>query len=486
MTSSTFAAAQQRILARRAQRQSEAENRVSAPQSQHASRLREILPFPFASLNDRGLKAWDTIKGRKGTRPAFRVGQIDAELLDEELLQLFKGQVAEGLKYFSASIREDYVPEIFLGLRLLLFKSSIWDHSASYGATLQNLHYVDARHTGPVPKAPSRLQKVLYGISTIGGRYGWQKWEDYLADQERDYESPRGPSLKLRLLKRVTDMASTVHSAAAFISFLIFLYNGRYRTLTDRILGLRLAPKAANVSRQVSFEYLNRQLVWHAFTEFLLFLLPLVGISKWRRWLARAWRHAKGLLRGGSLEGEEMEQQQGELYFLPERTCAICFRDQNPVSSGTEADILASSRIQGGIVGNALTDITNPYETVPCGCVYCFVCIATKLEGEEGEGWICLRCGILVKECKPWSGDVIEEPMKKPAKVTKSVNFSDKEKGHGEDNDDDGDTPGESENNHAGKRTTEHLWEDEQQQQQQQQDSFAETGAWRYENEKGP
>jgi hypothetical protein len=33
------------------------------------------------------------IKGRDGTRPAFRVGQVDAELLDEELLGLLKGQV---------------------------------------------------------------------------------------------------------------------------------------------------------------------------------------------------------------------------------------------------------------------------------------------------------------------------------------------------------------------------------------------------------
>ena len=40
--------------------------------------------------------------GSNGTegRPAFRVGQLDTELLDEELLELMKGQLWNGLKYF--------------------------------------------------------------------------------------------------------------------------------------------------------------------------------------------------------------------------------------------------------------------------------------------------------------------------------------------------------------------------------------------------
>jgi peroxin-2 len=47
-----------------------------------------------------GWALWNSIKGRDGTRPAFRVGQVDAELLDEELLGLMKNQVGDALKYF--------------------------------------------------------------------------------------------------------------------------------------------------------------------------------------------------------------------------------------------------------------------------------------------------------------------------------------------------------------------------------------------------
>ena len=39
-----------------------------------------------------------------GSRPAFRVGQLDTELLDEELLELLKGQLWGGLKYFRVCV----------------------------------------------------------------------------------------------------------------------------------------------------------------------------------------------------------------------------------------------------------------------------------------------------------------------------------------------------------------------------------------------
>jgi len=58
------------------------------------------LPLPLQDIGQHAIAVWDTIKGRDGTRPAFRVGQVDAELLDEELLELLRVQVGEGLKYF--------------------------------------------------------------------------------------------------------------------------------------------------------------------------------------------------------------------------------------------------------------------------------------------------------------------------------------------------------------------------------------------------
>ncbi|KGQ02887.1 Peroxisomal biogenesis factor 2 [Beauveria bassiana D1-5] len=185
---------------------------------------------------------------------------------------------------------------------------------------------------------------------------------------------------------------------------------------------MRLAPPTSQVSREVSFEYLNRQLVWHAFTEFLLFVLPLIGINRWRRWLSRTWRKTKEIVNTTAAEdGGGGGGASGEYGFLPERTCAICYQDQNEAT--TENEIMAAAA-SSGVVGSAQTDVTNPYETIPCGCVYCFVCLATRLEREEGEGITCLRCGEHVKECRPWDGDVVEPAGSRPG-GHKTVAFTD-------------------------------------------------------------
>jgi peroxin-2 len=44
----------------------------------------------------------------------------------------------------------------------------------------------------------------------------------------------------------------------------MFLY--RYPTIVERLLGARLVYEKPDMNRAVSFEYMNRQLVWHEFS----------------------------------------------------------------------------------------------------------------------------------------------------------------------------------------------------------------------------
>jgi peroxin-2 len=103
MASADFAAAQTRLLERRRAREAAEQARQAEQQAARATATTR-LPFPFRNIGDASLSVWDTIKGREGTRPAFRVGQVDAELLDEELLELMKGQVGEALKYYGVCL----------------------------------------------------------------------------------------------------------------------------------------------------------------------------------------------------------------------------------------------------------------------------------------------------------------------------------------------------------------------------------------------
>ena len=227
------------------------------------------------------------------------------------------------------------------------------------------------------------------------------------------------PSYSLQLLRRLTEYANNLHDAASLASFLVFLVNGRYRTLTDRFLRLRLVPTSYGISREVSFEYLNRQLVWHAFTEFLLFLLPLVGVARWRRILTRAWRkiHSAVLTFFGfssqvgdrGRHGQGSPKKQGTLSFLPTRTCAICYADQN-LSTVSEADALAHFSSAGG--GHRWLRSNRHHESVSSGPMCMRILLRVRgrsaSPSEEGEGWLCLRCSESVSSCRPWSGDVLQ------------------------------------------------------------------------------
>jgi peroxin-2 len=132
MASTDFALAQERIAARRRAREAEQVAQLAAQQENSEVRQRLArLPYPLAGLGRAGITTWENIRGREGTRPAFRVGQVDAELLDEELLELLKGQVGEALKYFGSHIQDEWSAEIMLALRAVLFKLSVWDHGIS-------------------------------------------------------------------------------------------------------------------------------------------------------------------------------------------------------------------------------------------------------------------------------------------------------------------------------------------------------------------
>lgn len=86
----------------------------------------------------------------------------------------------------------------------------------------------------------------------------------------RPANSPSQAARKRQHLKRLAwdliNRSEQIWQTLGLINFLVFLYDGRYRTVVERILGMRLVYAKRAVTRNVSFEFLNRQLVWEAMT----------------------------------------------------------------------------------------------------------------------------------------------------------------------------------------------------------------------------
>lgn len=70
-----------------------------------------------------------------------RIGQLDADLLDQELTDLLVQPVKAALRKASPLVEKRHSAEIYMLLRLVLYKFSIYDRGASYGAMLRNLKY---------------------------------------------------------------------------------------------------------------------------------------------------------------------------------------------------------------------------------------------------------------------------------------------------------------------------------------------------------
>ncbi|CAG8657978.1 8119_t:CDS:2 [Ambispora leptoticha] len=298
----------------------------------------------------------------------MRVSQLDADSLDNELFGLLKEQLLTAFGLFSAKTFE---PELLALLQLVLYRFSIYESGATYGAQLQNLKYRnEKRHVVQSTSADdplSKFQRISYGAMTIGGQYVWMRLNRLMTAQgwgefaENDIR---------RVFWKFMQKIENIYRTLSLANFLIFLYDGKYRSLIDRILFMRLVYARRTTNRQVSFEFLNRQLVWHAFTEFLLFLMPLINLRKLKNIMKR-------MLLPTSYT------KSNTLNFLPAQICAICYENQTSSSSSSSHSSANASKLN------------NPYET-NCGHKYCYYCIKSKLILEDGT-WQCLRCGEEVK-----------------------------------------------------------------------------------------
>ncbi|CEG68793.1 hypothetical protein RMATCC62417_04985 [Rhizopus microsporus] len=206
----------------------------------------------------------------------------------------------------------------------------------------------------------TKSQKIGYGLLTVGGQYVWTRLSRLTT--EKGWGELEEDDIRHRAYK-ILQIVEKYWKLLSFMNFLVFLRNGKYRTLIDRLLCMRLVYAKKSVNREVSFEFLNRQMVWHAFTEFLLFLVPLVNIEK----LKLKAMHM--LLPKSFILSKGYDQ-------LPLDQCAICHENDNGKDFA----------------------IHNPYET-NCGHTYCYYCIQSKLS-TVGDEWLCLRCGQKVVDIK--------------------------------------------------------------------------------------
>uniref|UniRef100_A0A7S2RVX5 RING-type E3 ubiquitin transferase (cysteine targeting) n=1 Tax=Mucochytrium quahogii TaxID=96639 RepID=A0A7S2RVX5_9STRA len=220
-----------------------------------------------------------------------RVSQLDAEMLDNELLALLKTQSQDIFKHLPQyqGVVARYQPEINAFLRGMLWFLALRVNKPSPGDELSNLRYrneslFDASFKKGLMKlpndAPTRVQRLLHGVATVLVPLGWERLRElsminhWSALEEDDWR------YQICILMGKLEKFWLV---ATLGNFLAFFYNGRYRSLVDRLLCIRAVYQKAEAHRAASFDFINQQLLYDGFSEMLMCLLPLVDWVKLRR-----------------------------------------------------------------------------------------------------------------------------------------------------------------------------------------------------------
>ncbi|KIM90935.1 hypothetical protein PILCRDRAFT_811429 [Piloderma croceum F 1598] len=372
----------------------------------------------------------------------MRVGQLDSELLDQELVQLLQDPLNKTLALVNSSFKTQFDPELTLLIQLTLYKLSIWNIGASYGAKLQDLRYVvpSSHKYSLAPSGLPRRTLLIHGTLTILIPYIHNRIRVHALSRAW----PDAPSSdRRRKVWNVLVGMESAYMACGLVSFVAFLWDGRYRTIADRLLCMSLVPSRRLVKRDVSYEFMNRQMVWHAFTEFLLFLLPLIGTRSVRRRISRLTSRinvsssissiAQTILgaSGTNNEHKEVLPKEGKYSSLSRDQCAICAENASfslnlsePVNAFTSLVNLpvpsmdpntSMSEKPASPESDPLSEppthpLNTPYIT-SCGHLYCYHCLADRMmRTADDEGtWECLRCREGVKGAERWVGDVTEE-----------------------------------------------------------------------------
>ncbi|KAJ8021587.1 Peroxisome biogenesis factor 2 [Holothuria leucospilota] len=281
-------------------------------------------------------------------QPVLRVSQLDSHQLDNEIHLLLKAQVNNVFHFFQASpgILSVIEPELNAALRFILWKYSIDKSSSTFGQRLLNLQYASENSS----KVMTYRQKWLYALVVIGCRWFQDRSYDLskLTDNVEAFE----------MVWNAIDWLERVLKIAAVVNFLVFLRQGTYQTILERLLGIRAGFDSPQAIRQVSFEFMTRELLWHGFAEFLFFLLPFVNFQRLKNNIRRR------LLVGQRPSTENLSEVRRAQFLYEE--CAVC--GEWP---------------------------TNPQE-IGCEHVFCFYCIKANFKADNS--YTCPSCGFPVTD----------------------------------------------------------------------------------------
>ncbi|XP_015210482.2 peroxisome biogenesis factor 2 isoform X1 [Lepisosteus oculatus] len=281
--------------------------------------------------------------------PVLRISQLDAFELDRALEQLVWSQFTQCFQHFKPGHLTPFEPELKALLQLLLWRFTIYSQNATVGQSLLHIRYKNDLSQAARYQPMSRQQKLWFALCTVGERWLQERSHSLFLRLPADSAFPR--------VRRALALLGGFAKVASLLNFLVFLQRGRLPTLTERCLGIRAVFSRPQRARELGFEHVNRELLWHGFAQFLIFLCPLVNTRRLKASVGTVFPPLGGLKAGDVSRAARC------------RECALC--GEWP---------------------------TLPH-TIGCSHVFCYYCI--KSSSIADVSLACPQCGTGVQTVEP-------------------------------------------------------------------------------------
>lgn len=226
------------------------------------------------------------IGNEKSVNPVLRISQLDALELNKALEQLVWSQFTSCFHGFKPGVLAQFEPEVKAFLWLVLWRFTIYSKNATVGQAILNIQYKNNLSQTEKYQPLSKHQKLWYLILTVGGRWLEERCYDLFSNRQMQ---------SFCKIKSCVNFGAGLLKLCGLLNFLIFLQKGTFATLTERILGIRSVFCKPQSVRQIGFEYMNRELLWHGFAEFLIYLLPLINVQKLKLKISSCYSRIAGL-----------------------------------------------------------------------------------------------------------------------------------------------------------------------------------------------
>ena len=197
----------------------------------------------------------------------LRISQLDALELDSELIAAVQDKFFNIFGFLpSTALIERLRPELKALLTFLLCKWSLSrarnDH-CTFGQGLMSLKYAQQDNS-----LPNTRQKWLLLLILVFP--GW------LLERFEGLVNAAFPTLRAH---KILSIAKAFLQLCNVLNFCSFLLYGQYPSLTERLLHLKMIPSRPQVLRELSYDYMNREIIWYGFSEFIFSVLPLLNLQ---------------------------------------------------------------------------------------------------------------------------------------------------------------------------------------------------------------